>query len=113
MNGKKPVKEPSVEERNVEYFQALANSRADPSQLRIALAGVLIGGLDSVILYYSDGYGKVSLTYVCIVLTALCVGILLVSLPGKLLYRFQVFYAFLLALVMIISTVFILGTGVS
>jgi hypothetical protein len=95
----------SVGERNVEYFQALANSRAAPTQtVLLSLAGGLIGGLDSVGLYYSDGYGKVSLTYVCIVLTALCAGILLVSLPGKLLYRFQVFYAFLLALFVIILT---------
>ncbi len=103
----------TIEEKNIIYFQALANSRASLTQLRIALiTGLPIGLLLIWLLSQASIYAHIvefkPFINIFIFLTAITGGIGICSLSNNLLYKFQKFFSFILCILMIILIFFVL-----
>ncbi len=103
----------TIEEKNIIYFQALANSRASLTQLRISLiAGLPIGILLIWLLSQASLYAHISefkvFINIFIFLTTITGGIGICSLSNNLLYKFQKFFSFMLCVFTIILTFFVL-----
>ncbi|WP_460017608.1 hypothetical protein [Lactovum odontotermitis] len=101
-----------IQKKNRTYFQSLANSRAALSQLRISLiAGFPIGAVMSWLLSQASIYARVlefrPLVPVFIILTTFMGIVGFMSISKKLIYKFQIFFSFVLVIVLILLTLFI------
>lgn len=108
------VKEKTIEEKNIYYFQSLANSRASLKQLKISTAALLVMGIILPMFYNEIEIGRKIYTipfYIFITLTILLVFIAFSSLFEKMLYKFQIFFSYILTIFIGILISGIMGLG--
>lgn len=95
------VKEKIIEKKNINYFQALGNSRGSLKQLKISYAALLTMVIILPMFYNEIEIGRKIYTipfYIFITLTVLLVLMAFSSLFEKLLYKFQIFFSYILCI---------------